>query len=57
MPSPSMTPTLERGEAYHDPGPVALGMLQDLGWAVNAPPPPPPPGMDETQFLPLVLSF
>ncbi|NPV09761.1 MAG: hypothetical protein HPY83_17600 [Anaerolineae bacterium] len=52
-----MTPTLEAGEARHEPGAVALGMLQDLGWAVKAPPPPLPPGMDETQFLPLVLSF
>ena len=50
-----MAPTLERGEAYHDPGAVALGILQDLGWSISAPPPP-PPAMKESLFLPLVLA-
>ncbi len=31
-----MTPYLEAGEAYVDPGQIALGMLADMGWAVPA---------------------
>jgi hypothetical protein len=34
-----MTYALASAEAIHLPGPVALGMLQDMGWG----PPPPPP--------------
>ena len=30
-----MTPFLASGEAAHDPGPVTLGLFQDLGWSVN----------------------
>ena len=55
-PNALMTPTLDRGQAHHAPGAVVLGILQDLGWSVNAPPPLPPPGMDESLFLPLVLT-
>ena len=29
-----MTPFLSAGEAVHDPGPVTLGIFQDLGWPV-----------------------
>lgn len=29
-----MTPSLNSAEAVHNPGPVALGVLQDLGWAM-----------------------
>ena len=28
-----MTPQMSAGEAVHDPGPIALGMLYDLGWS------------------------
>jgi len=31
-----MTPYLEAGEAYVDPGQITLGMLADMGWAVPA---------------------
>jgi hypothetical protein len=31
-----MTPYLEAGETYVDPGQIALGMLADMGWAVPA---------------------
>ena len=30
-----MTPFLAAGEAVHDPGPITLGLFQDLGWEVN----------------------
>ncbi len=40
-----MTPALSSGEAVHDPGPIALGMLSDMGWAV--------PGMPGSAFLPV----
>ena len=30
-----MTPYLANQEAIHDPGPVALGMLEDMGWTIN----------------------
>ena len=30
-----MTPYLANQEAIHDPGPVALGMLADIGWTIN----------------------
>ncbi len=30
-----MTPYLANQEAIHDPGPVALGMLEDIGWTIN----------------------
>ncbi|MCC3526850.1 MAG: VCBS repeat-containing protein, partial [Microcoleus sp. PH2017_22_RUC_O_B] len=33
-----MTPFLNSAEAIHDPGPVTLGLLKDLGWAVNTSP-------------------
>ena len=33
-----MTPTLNTAEAIHNPGPVALGILKDLGWDVNTSP-------------------
>lgn len=41
-----MTPSLGAGEVIHDPGPIARGMLADLGWPTNVeagvPPPPAP---------------
>ncbi|WP_116125497.1 T9SS type A sorting domain-containing protein [Lewinella sp. IMCC34183] len=30
-----MTPSLAAGEAIHDPGPVTLGILYDLGWPLR----------------------
>jgi len=33
-----MTPQLSAGEAIHDPGPIALGMLSDMGYAVPGAP-------------------
>lgn len=34
-PNSMMTPFISLGESEHEPGPVALGILQDLGWSVN----------------------
>lgn len=34
-PNSMMTPFIGLGETEHEPGPVALGILQDLGWSVN----------------------
>lgn len=34
-PNSMMTPFIGPGETEHEPGPVALGILQDLGWSVN----------------------
>ena len=33
-----MTPYLATQEAIHDPGPIALGMLEDMGWSINRAP-------------------
>ena len=33
-----MTPYFDKQEAIHDPGPIALGMLEDIGWVVNKAP-------------------
>ncbi|RKU22914.1 hypothetical protein C6500_02865 [Candidatus Poribacteria bacterium] len=33
-----MTPHLDKQEAIHDPGPIALGMLEDMGWSINKAP-------------------
>ena len=33
-----MTPYLAKQETIHDPGPVALGMLEDMGWIINKAP-------------------
>ena len=30
-----MTPTFERGEVIHEPGPIILGVLQDIGWTLK----------------------
>lgn len=35
-PNSLMTPSLADGEAIHDPGPITLGILQDLGWQLKA---------------------
>lgn len=42
-PNSLMTPGLATAEAIHSPGPIALGVLEDLGWPDTAAPPPPPP--------------
>ncbi len=33
-----MTPLQSKGEMIHKPGPIALGMLEDMGWTINTPP-------------------
>ncbi len=33
-----MTPYFDKQEAIHDPGPIALGMLEDMGWVINKAP-------------------
>ena len=33
-----MTPHLDKQEAIHHPGPIALGMLEDMGWSINRAP-------------------
>ncbi len=33
-----MTPSLDDQEAIHDPGPITLGMLEDMGWTINKAP-------------------
>ena len=30
-----MTPTFESGKAIHDPGPIVLGMMADMGWKIR----------------------
>lgn len=37
-PNSLMTPFFSTAEANHDPGPIALGMLRDLGWTIGPPP-------------------
>ena len=34
-PNSLMTPHYHNQEAIHDPGPIALGMLEDMGWIIN----------------------
>ncbi len=38
-PNALMTYSINNGESNHDPGPVALGVLSDIGWPVNLPAP------------------
>ena len=33
-----MTPFIDTQEAIHSPGPIALGMLEDMGWTINKAP-------------------
>ena len=33
-----MTPTINYAESTHHPGPITLGMLEDMGWTINTPP-------------------
>ncbi len=40
-PNSLMTFSLDYGEANHNPGAVAMGMLQDFGWTTGAPQPAP----------------
>jgi hypothetical protein len=35
-PNSLMTPAVGRAEVIHDPGPVALGMFRDMGWAASS---------------------
>jgi len=34
-PNALMTPSLNTGEAIHDPGPIVLGMFADMGWGIE----------------------
>jgi hypothetical protein len=40
-PNSLMTPFLNWGEAIHDPGPIALGIFEDVGWESGPVPPSP----------------
>ena len=33
-----MTPDFDRQESIHDPGPITLGMFEDIGWTINSAP-------------------
>ncbi len=33
-----MTPFMRQAEVTHHPGPIVLGMLEDMGWTINSPP-------------------
>ncbi len=37
-PNSLMTAVLDYQEAIHDPGPITLGMLEDMGWTINKAP-------------------
>ncbi len=37
-PNSLMTPYIRQAEAIHHPGPILLGMLEDMGWTINSPP-------------------
>ena len=37
-PNSLMTPFFRRSEAIHHPGPIALGMFEDMGWTINQAP-------------------
>jgi hypothetical protein len=41
-PNSLMTHALAAAEAIHNPGPIALGMLEDMGWTIQSPVPPLP---------------
>ncbi|WP_306641399.1 T9SS type A sorting domain-containing protein [Sanyastnella coralliicola] len=34
-----MTPFIAPGEAIHDPGPIIMGLMEDIGWTVEEPAP------------------
>lgn len=46
-----MTPAMGSAEAIHDPGPITLGIFQDMGWTINPPPPSLLPDLIVTQHL------
>jgi len=41
-----MTPAIANGEARHVPGPLTVGVMQDIGWHVAGDTPPPPANDD-----------
>ncbi len=53
-PNKLMVYMLGRGYASHNPGPVTLGLLKDLGWYKSVGPPSPPPA-DEPDLTYLML--
>jgi hypothetical protein len=44
-PNALMTYSLSNGEAVHDPGPVVMGILKDIGWSISIAPPSAPSGL------------
>lgn len=42
-PNTMMTYSVDYGESVHNPGPITLGLMKDVGWNSSTPPPPPPP--------------
>lgn len=49
-PNQLMVYAISDGESIHDPGAIAKGLLQDLGWTVSGTPPPPPPPSESSDF-------
>ena len=41
-PNSLMTPFFRTAEAIHNPGPITLGILEDMGWTITPSPPPDP---------------
>ncbi|MEM9774136.1 MAG: hypothetical protein AAF902_06120 [Chloroflexota bacterium] len=52
-PNGLMTPSLNIGEAVHDPGPIAMAILESIGWSQTANSG--PIQFDEFVYLPLVI--
>ena len=56
-PNALMTPQLARGEATHDPGPLAIALMADLGWEVNLALAPPPSQLVEAPAGQLAIAY
>ncbi|MBI5947669.1 MAG: hypothetical protein HY875_06000 [Chloroflexi bacterium] len=52
-PNSLMTPMLDRAEAIHDPGAIAMAALEETGWSVPEPPPTPHPVYANRGLAPL----
>ncbi|RME47806.1 MAG: DUF11 domain-containing protein, partial [Caldilineae bacterium] len=50
-PNGLMTPALSSAESVHDPGPITLGMFEDMGWPLAGTPPAPEPDLSLTNML------
>ncbi len=53
-PNSLMTPFLDRAEAIHDPGAIAMAALEETGWTAPEPPPTPHPVYPNRGLAPLV---